>query len=117
MMLNKKLKISLLLELVKSLQTITTWWNKTPYQKWCYIYAAGKILSKPIGIPLYEGKFTGTHTVHNMDYFKKFLELPHFKNFEEGFFTTHMYANRILECEGQLEKYIGQVEMCIQGVL
>lgn len=55
MVLNKKVKILSARELVKSFRTIKTdWGSKTPNQKWCYFYAVGKMMTKPIGLPLFE---------------------------------------------------------------
>lgn len=55
MVLNEKIETLTLVELLKSVRTIRNDWStKTAYQKWCYIYSAGKMANTVLGLPLYQ---------------------------------------------------------------
>lgn len=55
MPLNKKIEILSTVELLKSFRYIRQEWrNKTPYQKWCYLYNIGKTTFKITNYPLYQ---------------------------------------------------------------
>lgn len=55
MVLNEKLPIPSFLDLIRSLPTIRTEWSlKTPLQKWCYFYGIGRMVIKPVQVPVFE---------------------------------------------------------------
>lgn len=53
-MLNEKLKIPSLRELIKITFNRRKWSSKTPYKKWCYLYGIGRAFFSTIGIKAYQ---------------------------------------------------------------
>lgn len=54
MVLNEKIETLSLVELLKSLRTVShDWGTKTPYQKLCYLYSFGDAAFLVPGLPLY----------------------------------------------------------------
>lgn len=54
-MFNKKLPIPTVRELLRSVRTIRKDWNeKTPLQKWSYLYGIGRALCVVVQVPLYK---------------------------------------------------------------
>lgn len=101
MKLNAKLKIPSALELLKSLRTIRTDWSyKTPNQKWCYIYATGKIMAKPLGLPLFEED----QTIHWYSYSQYIICGTYFVLV---LYTAYYYAIR-----GEVEKWLSSTCLC-----
>lgn len=52
--LNAELKIPSIWELVQIVVNRKEWRSKTPYRKWSYFYAIGRVCLSPFGVTLYE---------------------------------------------------------------
>lgn len=55
MLLNRGIDVLSVLGVIKSLRTIgKEWHEKTPYQKYCYMYSIGRAAFKLLALPLFE---------------------------------------------------------------
>lgn len=101
-LLNDKLKIPSLRELIQIVINLKQWHLRNAYQKWCFFYGIGKICLKPFGIPLYEED----QTIALRAYF--------FATGLIGYMSLSLYTTFHYICKGDFSK--GLPCTCLLGV-